>query len=146
MAGTAPLLGYADIAALLDVRVESIRIYAHSDPDFPVPTTPPSMRSPGFTAADVETYIKRRVERRRGKSGTPPRAASTARVDDAELGERVRSALTSDAAPVRTMSDLADRLGLSWDAVRRRINGRTRWTESDVTALVEIFGAEALGR
>lgn len=142
----AGLLGYVDIAEKLGVRVESVRIYAHSDPDFPVPATPASLRSPGFTEADVGRYARLRIERRKGKSGTPPRSAGAAPVNDVELGEKVRTALGSEGSAVGTMTDLADCLGLSWDAVRRRINGRTRWTERDVETLIELFGAQALGR
>ena len=71
------VIGYRDIAAKLGVSVKYIHNLAGtgemSDPDFPQPTTPEWMRSPGFDEDDVDRWIALRAARaQRGKSGRPP--------------------------------------------------------------------------
>lgn len=69
----AKMVSYAEIALQMRVNVETVRIYAIRDEDFPKPITPASFRSPGFNQDDVDLYIEKRATKNVGKSGRPPR-------------------------------------------------------------------------
>lgn len=69
------LLGYAEIAEVLGVKVRSVRDFKWRDSDFPEPATPEGSRSPAFWESDVLRYKKLREVRNVGKKGRPPRSA-----------------------------------------------------------------------
>lgn len=144
-AKTLPLesvIGYSDIADKMGVDVKSVRIYAGRDRDFPTPVTPPSWRSPGFSAADVDRYLELREIRNSGRSGRPPRSVDNEeRVESGrEIGDRVREVLGSGETGVGSMSELARLTGLSTAAMGFRLRGQTRWKLSELEVVAAALG------
>lgn len=136
------LLGYADIAELLGVSVQTARYYASQDKDFPSRITPASMRSPGFDPEDVRRYIETRNTKNVGKPGRPPRTArqgDRVSTTDASLPDRIRAAVASETTSVKTLTELAGKLGLSSITFGNRMRGTTRWTEGELKALRKIL-------
>jgi hypothetical protein len=134
------LLGYTDIAKLMAVDVKTVRIYAGSDPDFPARVTPESLRSPGFSRADVDAYLQLRATRNEGRSGRPPRSVDNAeRVETTPaIGARIRDLLKAAEPPIPE-TDLAGQLGLTVAALRFRLRGATRWKRAELEAVAALL-------
>jgi predicted DNA-binding transcriptional regulator AlpA len=135
------VLGYQEVAERMGIDVKSVRIYAVTDPDFPVRITPPSLRSPGFSSADVDAYIERRRTRNTG-SGRPPRGGQEPpRVETGPaVGARIRELLPAAQAPANTERGLAEVVGLNVAALRFRLRGQTRWKTTELNAVAAALG------
>lgn len=135
------VLGYVEVAERMGIAVKSARIYAATDPDFPARITPLSLRSPGFSSADVEAYIERRRTRNTG-SGRPPRGGQEPpRVETGPaVGARIRELLPAAQAPANTERGLAEVLGLNVAALRFRLRGQTRWKTTELNAVAVALG------
>lgn len=129
------IIGFAEVAQLMEISVEGARKAARTDPDFPPRVTPPSLRSPGFDRTAVERYVISRA-RRSGRSGRPP-AAGGGRVvlsDDANqrLLQRVREA--------GSFAEFVKLAGLSDQGLRQRFSGKTRWRTAELEAFAKRLG------
>lgn len=129
------VIGYRDIAAKLGVSVKYIHNLAStgemSDPDFPQPTTPGWMRSPGFDEDDVDRWIALRAARaQRGKSGRPPALGYTRIQVSPDVNKKILQRIRK-AGTFREFTELA---GISDQALRTRFTGRTRWRSVELEA------------
>jgi predicted DNA-binding transcriptional regulator AlpA len=126
------VIGYAEVAEKMGVKVKSVIAFRSRDPEFPAPITPASFRSPGWDPADIDRYITLREVRSSGRSGRPPRSASGDRLDvDPAMNDRIRDLIQAKA----TVKSIADLIGVTPAAIWLRLNGRTRWARAELVAI-----------
>ncbi|MFT4284360.1 MAG: hypothetical protein QM598_05940 [Protaetiibacter sp.] len=139
MAKKDELLGYSEIAELLEVKVNTVRIYATQDERFPAPATPPEVRSPRFHRTDVEKYIEARGDRADGP-GRRPRAAPVAASTPAQkYASHIRAAIASGAFSIKTQKALRERLGLDPTSFGFRMRGSREWTIEEVRVIKRLL-------
>lgn len=135
------LVNYADVAAALNVSIETVRAYAVRDADFPERVNPESERSPLFLAEHVDQYRRRKRDRSRGRAGHPPRVQDASeRVSTGRTaGDRIRGLMDAPEAPVSDVRALAGLLGLEVPALRYRLRGQTRWKPAELETIARVF-------
>ena len=135
------LVNYADVAAALNVSIETVRAYAVRDADFPERVNPESERSPLFLAEHVDQYRRRKRDRSRGRAGHPPRVQDASeRVSTGRTaGDRIRGLMDAPDAPVSDVRALAGLLGLEVPALRYRLRGQTRWNPAELETIARVF-------
>ncbi len=135
------LVNYADVAAALNVSIETVRAYAVRDADFPERVNPESERSPLFLAEHVDQYRRRKRDRSRGRAGHPPRVQDASeRVSTGRTaGDRIRGLMDAPDAPVSDVRALAGLLGLEVPALRYRLRGQTRWKPAELETIARVF-------
>jgi len=133
------VVGYAEIAQILDVKVETLRSMAARG-YLPAPVDRVA-NSPLFSAAAINALAAKRfaVESR---VGHPSRLQMKARgrLKDAAFEDRVRTAVAEGKGGVTSLRDLASRLGLSSTTLGNRFAGRARWTAKEIEKLNAILG------
>lgn len=129
------VIGYAEIARKMGVKVQSVYSVRARDADFPAPVTPDWVRTPGFSEAEIDRYIALREVRNAGKSGRPPQSADRVEVAP-EANERVRELIQQHT----TFAAIADLVGVTPTAIWLRLRGRARWKRSELEVLAEKFG------
>ncbi len=139
MAKKDELLGYSEIAELLEVRVNTVRAYAIQDESFPAPATPSEVRSPRFRRADVEQYIKARGARVGGPGRRPRTALLAASTPAQEYAAHLRAAIASGAFSIKTQKALRERLGLDPTSFGFRMRGTREWTTEEVRVIKRLF-------
>lgn len=130
------VVGLAEIAEMMGITYPGVMKAARTDPDFPAPITPPSMRSRGWDKQVIQKYIDSRGTRSSGRSGRPP-AVGTKRYKlpaevNARIEERVRAAGTF--AEFTALADISD------NALRQRFAGKTTWREVELDRFAERLG------
>lgn len=135
------LVNYADVAAALNVSIETVRAYAVRDADFPERVNPESERSPLFLAEHVDQYRRRKRDRSRGRAGHPPRVQDASeRVSTGRTaGDHIRGLMDAPEAPVSDVRALAGLLGLEVPALRYRLRGQTRWKPAELETIARVF-------
>lgn len=126
------IIGFAEVAELMDISVEGARKAARTDSDFPPRVTPPSMRSPGFDRAAIERYIDRRANRS-GRSGRPPAAGGGRMVLSDAVNQRLLQRIR-EAGPFAEFVKLAR---LSDQGLRQRFSGKSRWRNVELEAFAK---------
>ncbi|KTR40388.1 hypothetical protein NS263_07955 [Curtobacterium oceanosedimentum] len=135
------LVNYADVAAALNVSIETVRAYAVRDADFPERVNPESERSPLFLAEHVDQYRRRKRDRSRGRAGHPPRVQDASeRVSTGRTaGDRIRRLMDAPDAPVSDVRALAGLVGLEVPALRYRLRSQTRWKPAELETIARVF-------
>jgi hypothetical protein len=135
------LIGYADFAKALNISVESVRVYAVRDPDFPHRANPKTERSPLFRPEQLEEYRRQKRDRARGRAGRPPLAQdSSERISTGRTtGDRIRELVEAHDSPVSDVRALAGLLRLEVPALRYRLRGQTRWKPAELKAIARVF-------
>lgn len=133
------VVSYATFASLLGVKVETIRSLAARgrlpEPAYRVGN------SPVFAAADVNAFIDERISGQ-SRQGRPSRLENLARssAKSAAFADRVRAAVSDGKHGITTLRALADGLGLTATTLNNRLEGRTRWTDTELAKLAELIG------
>lgn len=135
------LVSYADFAKALNVSIESVRVYAVRDADFPRRVNPDTERSPLFSTEQLEEYRRQKRDRSRGRAGHPPRVQDASeRVSTGRTaGDRIRELMAAPDAPVSDVRALAGLLHLEVPALRYRLRGQTRWKPAELKAIARVF-------
>lgn len=130
------IVGYAEIADMMKISVPGVMKAARTDPSFPKPITPPSMRSPGWDRQVMQKYVDQRGAKSAGRSGRPPAVGSKryklpAEVNE-ELERRIRAAGTF--AEFVALAEISD------NALRQRFSGKTTWREVELERFAKRLG------
>lgn len=137
--GGAELLGYAEVAELLEVKIATVRIYAVEDERFPKPATAPGVRSPRFRRDDVEEYIKERNSRTGGRGRQPRTAVPDNSTPAQEYASLIRAAIASGGFTIKTQRALRERLGLDPTSFGFRMRGERPWMAEEVRAIKRLL-------
>ncbi|MFH8253009.1 hypothetical protein ACH3VR_21765 [Microbacterium sp. B2969] len=136
MMAKSEIVGYADIADMMKISVPGVMKAARTDPSFPKPITPPSLRSPGWDRQVMLKYIEQRGARTSGRAGRPP-AEGTKRYKlpaerNVEIEQRIRAAGTF--AEFVALAEISD------NALRQRFSGKTTWREAELERFAKRLG------
>lgn len=136
------LIGYAEIAAMMRVKVTTVYNYAVWHDYFPEAATPTGQRPPRFRKVDVDAYIARRSAQAVGAPGRPVKTMDVGERVSREQGARasasIRARLAASDAPRH--QEIVDVLGISKPALKARLRRETRWKVSELERIAALLG------
>lgn len=124
------IISYAEVAEMMGISVQGVWKAMKTDPGFPSPVTPASLRSPGFSRSAIKKYIQQRGSRSAGKRGRPPAVS----VDRVRLPQEVNERIGRLIREAGTFAEFVALAGISDNALRQRLSGKTRWHKEELKA------------
>lgn len=122
---------YAEIAKKYGLKLETLRVYAATDENFPKPVND-NRKERRFDNAEVDQWFAARAQRKgpgRPNSGATPRIATS----ETEI-KKLRNLMKAHGIAVQ---DLGAIIGANREVVGSRLQGRSRWTVKELEAIEE---------
>ncbi len=136
MAKKTEVVGYAEVAELMNISVAGVQKIRRTEEGFPAPITPPSMKSPGFDRQEIERFIRIRAVSKKGQSGRPVAAGDVRYRLSPETNDKILQRIRAAG----TFSEFVSLAGLSDNALRQRLSGKTTWREAEIERFAERLG------
>ncbi|CAQ03350.1 hypothetical protein ACR8AL_07495 [Clavibacter sepedonicus] len=136
------LLGYAEIAQMMNVKVATVWNYAVRHDHFPQPVTPAGQRAPRFRKSDVDAYIAARNAHAVGAPGRPVLTMDVGERVDPTVGGRASAAIRARLAVAGAPGhkDVAEALGIRKPALKARLRRETRWKVAELERVASLLG------